>query len=377
MNREQPAAGPADSADTTGALSPTARRTFVAGAAVLGGTALLGGAPGASATGQRGPGPVAVRAVLRTPDEQFEGLTDYPFRPNYVTIDANDGAGSRLRVHYVDERPADPAAASGETVLLLHGNPSWSYLYRHVIPPLVAAGHRCVAVDLVGFGKSDKLANRFAYTYDSHLDWLRHIVFDRLGLRDVTMVCHDWGGLLGLLLLAAHPNRFRRVVASNTGLEEGGKDLGPGWQYLATWLQYTQRTEHFKPGDVVQDFTATDLTPEITAAYDAPFPTDPHLHGVRRWAVLIPVTADDEANPVIRDAWRRLEKLRIPFMCLFGELDHVTRGDHTALSSRIPGARGMPHTVLAGAAHFLQEDQAPQFAAAVDDFIRYTAKHNG
>lgn len=168
--------------------------------------------------------------ILRTPDDRFENLPDFPFEPHYVEL------GDGIRVHYLDERPERP---SGETVLLLHGEPTWSYLYRHVIPPLVAAGHRCVAPDLVGFGRSDKPADRFAYTYQSHVDWLRETVFDRLDLRDVTMVCHDWGGLLGLRLRAEHPDRFRRVVATNTVLHAGDQgDMGP---FYAQWLQHSQR----------------------------------------------------------------------------------------------------------------------------------------
>ena len=163
--------------------------------------------------------------VRRTPDARFEGLLDYPFEPHYLDIDAGDGAGTRLRVHYIDERP-EPAKASGETVLLLHGEPTWSYLYRHVAP------------DLVGFGKSDKPANRFDYTYQAHVDWLRQVVFDRLDLSDVTMVCHDWGGLLGLRLLGEHPDKFRRVVATSTSMPTGDRDpSGP----LSIWLQISQR----------------------------------------------------------------------------------------------------------------------------------------
>jgi len=319
------------------------------------------------------PTPLQGRKVLRTPKARFEDLPDYPFAPHYVEIDTGDSAGTPLQMHYVDKQPSDPAKRSGETILLLHGNPSWSYLYRHVIPPLVAAGHRCIAPDLVGFGKSDKITNRFAYTYQSHVDWLREAVFDRLDLRNVTMVCHDWGGTLGLLLLAQHPDRFRRVVASNTtGLREGGSDLGPGWEYLAKWLQFTQRTEHFEPGQVVESFTLTDLDPAVQAAYNAPYPDDDYLHGVRRFALLIPITKDDEANPAIRDAWKVLETLQTPFLCAFSDKDHATRGVYTSLSGRIPGAQGQPHTAIANAAHFVQEDQPAEFAGVINNFIRST-----
>ncbi|MET9318279.1 haloalkane dehalogenase [Kribbella sp. NPDC003505] len=311
--------------------------------------------------------------MIRTPDARFAGLSDYPFTPHYVTIDSGDDEGTPVRVHYIDERPTDPAKASGETILLLHGNPTWSYLYRHVIPPLVAAGHRCVAVDLVGMGKSDKLTNRFMYTYRNHVDWLRKAVFERLKLDNLTMVCHDWGGLVGMLLLAEHPERFRRVVASNTsGPREGGPDLGPGWGYLAKFMQFTQRIEQFEPGVVVEDFTVSELSSRVRAAYNAPYPGDRYLHAVRRWPLLIPITADDEANPMIGKAWEKLETLQTPFLCVFSDQDHVTRGNYTHLSLRIPGATGQPHVTISGAHHFLMEDKPAEFTQPILDFIRTT-----
>ncbi|WP_246083533.1 haloalkane dehalogenase [Nonomuraea diastatica] len=308
--------------------------------------------------------------VLRTPEARFENLPDYPFEPHYVAVD-----GGRLRVHYLDEQPEE-SAASGETVLLLHGNPSWSYLYRHVIPPLVEAGHRCVAVDLIGFGKSDKLADRFAYTYERHLGWLREAVFDRLDLREVTMVCHDWGGALGLPLLAAHPARFRRVVATNTGLSTGDEELGAGWPLMAAWLQSSQRTYPFEPSTIVDAFTVTGLDQAVLAAYDAPFPDEPYLTGIRQFPLLIPISPQDEYTPALRAAWAVLEGLELPFLCAFSDQDNVTRGDHSALSGRIPGAKGRAHPTITGAGHFLQEDAGAALATAVDDFIRSTVKEH-
>jgi haloalkane dehalogenase len=301
--------------------------------------------------------------ILRTPDERFDGLPDYPFEPHYVEITEH-----RLRVHYVDERPAGPW--SGETVLLLHGEPTWSYLYRHVIPPLVAAGHRCVAPDLVGFGRSDKPASRFEYTYQSHLDWLRETVFDRLDLRDVTMVCHDWGGLLGLRLLAEHPGRFRRVVAANTVLHTGDQgDMGP---FYTQWLQFTQRANPFEPGGVVANGAVGGLEPAARAAYDAPFPGEPYLQGARRFPLLIPISPQDEAAPANRRAWEVLETLKTPFLCAFGEEDPVLGPAAKPMRDRIPGAQGQPHTTISGAGHFVMEDRGPEFAAVVDGFIGVT-----
>ena len=310
--------------------------------------------------------------VLRTPDARFGDLPGYPFAPHYVRVRAGDRAGTRLRVHYVDERPRDRRRASGETIVLLHGEPSWSYLYRHVIPPLVAAGHRCIAPDLIGFGKSDKPADRFAYSYQAHVDWLREALFDRLDLHDVTMVCHDWGGMLGLRLLADHPRRFRRVVASNTGLDTGRQDLGPAWPHMARWLQFSLRSYPYRAGSVVDSFSLTKVDRAVRAAYDAPFPAEPYAQGARQFPLLIPISPDDENTPALDKAWAKLRTLRVPFLCVFGEQDHVTGGDHSALSDHIPGAQGQPHMAIKNAAHFIQEDQPAEFATAVDRFIRAT-----
>ncbi|WP_433170198.1 haloalkane dehalogenase [Actinoallomurus sp. CA-150999] len=315
------------------------------------------------------PAPVSGMTVLRTPEERFQDLSDYPFTPHYVEIDAGDGAGTRLRVHYVDERPADPAKASGETVLLLHGEPSWSYLYRHVIPPLVAAGHRCVAPDLVGFGRSDKPADRFAYTYQRHVGWLRETVFDRLGLHGVTMVCHDWGGLLGLRLLATSPDRFRRVVATNTSFPTGDRGLGDAY---ATWLQLSQRANPFDPGQVVDRGTVSELDPAVRAAYVAPFPDESYLQGARQFPLLVPIVPFDEAAPPNRTAWAVLETLKIPFLCAFSDNDYGVGDGDRIFRSRIPGAAGREHTTIANAGHFVQEDQGPRLAAVIDRFIDST-----
>lgn len=305
---------------------------------------------------------------LRSPEERFHALPDYPFEPHYVEV-----GDARLRMHHIDESSAE---SSGETVLLLHGNPSWSYLYRHVVPTLVAAGHRCVAPDLIGFGKSDKPVSRFAYTYQNHLEWLREAVFDRLDLHDVTLVCHDWGGALGLPLLAAHPDRFRRVVASNTGLSTGDEDLGPGWPLMAAWLQSSQRDYPFEPGQVVDSFTVAELDDTVRAAYNAPYPDESYLSGVRQFPLLIPISPQDENTPALRAAWAELETLDIPFLCAFSDQDHITHGDHSALSRRIPGAKGQPHTTIKDAGHFLQEEQGPALAAVIDDFIRSTVRRH-
>ncbi|WP_222871816.1 haloalkane dehalogenase [Nonomuraea sp. PA05] len=302
--------------------------------------------------------------VLRTPDDRFDGLPGYPFQPHYAEIDAGDGHGTVLRMHYLDERPA--GEPSGETVLLLHGEPTWSYLWRDIIPPLVAAGHRCVAPDLVGFGRSDKPADRFDYTYQAHLDWLRALVFGPLDLDGVTLVCHDWGGLLGLRLLAEHPGRFRRAVATNTMLPAGDQDMGP---FFVHWLQSSQRSNPFSVAAVLARNLRAGADPAVLAAYDAPFPGEPYLQGARQFPLLVPISPRDEAAPGNREAWRVLETLDIPFLCAFGEHDPVSRVHGERMAERIPGAKGQPHVTIADAGHFLQEDQPRRLAEAIAGFI--------
>jgi haloalkane dehalogenase len=304
-----------------------------------------------------------VRA-LRTPDDRFADLPGWPYEPRYVEVDAGDGSGDRLRVHYVDEGPRD-----GEVVLLLHGEPSWSYLYRHMIPVLTAAGLRAVAPDLVGFGRSDKPAERSDYTYQRHVDWLREVVVDRLDLSGVTLVGQDWGGLLGLRLVAEHPERFARVVAANTFLPTGDRDPGPAF---AAWQRFSQETPRFHVGGIVRGGCRTELAPEVVAAYDAPFPDDSYTAGARQFPMLVPTRPDDPAAAPNRRAWEALERFDRPFLCAFSDQDPITGGADRVLRSRIPGAAGQPHTTIEGGGHFLQEDRGAELAAVVVDFVRST-----
>ncbi len=301
--------------------------------------------------------------VLRTPDDRFADLPGFDFEPHYVEIDAGDGSGTTLRVHYLDEGPADAA----ETVLLLHGEPSWSFLYRHMIPPLVAAGHRCVAPDLVGFGRSDKPTPRTEYSYQRHVDWLREAVFDRLDLTGLTLVCQDWGGLLGLRLLAEHPDRFRRVVAANTFLPTGDRDPGEAFR---NWRTFSQTVETLPIGFIINGGCTTDLSAEVIAGYDAPFPDETYKEGARQFPVLVPATPDDPASDANRAAWKVLSALDVPFLCAFSDQDPVTAGANATLERDIPGAAGRPHTVIAGGGHFLQEDRGPELARVVAEWAR-------
>jgi len=292
--------------------------------------------------------------ILRTPDTAFANLPGYPFAPHYATV--ADG----IRVHYVDEGPRNAAP-----VLMLHGEPSWSYLYRKMVPVLVAAGHRVIAPDLVGFGRSDKPARRDDYTYQRHVDWMR-TVLETLDLRAVTLVCQDWGGLIGLRLVAEHPDRFARVVAANTFLPTGDRPAGPA--FLA-WQKYSQETPDFHIGGIVKGGCAVDLAPEIVAAYDAPFPDDRYKSGARQFPLLVPTSPSDPASGPNRKAWEQLSRWTKPFLTAFSDSDPITRGGDHILREAIPGAKGQPHTTIVGAGHFLQEDKGEELARVVAGFI--------
>ena len=296
--------------------------------------------------------------ALRTPDERFADLPGFPFQPHYVEVPSGDG--DTLRVHYLDEGPPDAAP-----ILLMHGEPSWAYLYRRMIPALVDAGHRAVVPDLVGFGRSDKPARREDYTYQRHVDWMRAFV-EALDLRDTTLFCQDWGGLIGLRLAAEHPDRFARIVAANTGLPTG--DRPPNEAFLR-WQRYSQETPEFHIGGIVKGGCATDLPSEVIAAYDAPFPDDSYKAGARVFPALVPTAPDDPAAEPNRKAWEALRRWEKPLLTAFSDSDPVTRGGDRALQKLIPGAAGQPHTTITDAGHFLQEDKGPELAAIVVDFI--------
>lgn len=301
--------------------------------------------------------------VVRTPESRFADLPDYPFEPHYVEIPSGDGGS--LRVHHLDE--GDPDAP---VVLLLHGEPSWSYLYRHMVPVLVEAGLRVVAPDLVGFGRSDKPSRREDYTYARHVRWLDAHVIDALDLRDVTLVCQDWGGLLGLRLVAHHPERFARVVAANTFLPTG--DRHPGEAFLA-WQRFSQEVPELQVGRLINGGCTTDLDEATVAAYDAPFPDESYKEGARQFPALVPTSPDDPEAQPNRDAWKVLERFDKPFLCAFSDSDPITAGADKPLRSRIPGARDQAHTTIEDAGHFLQEDKGPQLAQIVVDLVKATA----
>lgn len=298
--------------------------------------------------------------VLRTPDERYENLKDFSYQPNYIEVP--DGEGGNLRIHYVDEgdQGADP-------VLLMHGEPSWSYLYRKMIPILVEAGSRVVAPDLVGFGRSDKPAGRSDYSYQRHVDWMQAWL-DQMDLKRVTFVGQDWGGLIGLRLVANRPERFARVVA-NTGLPTGDGQIS---EAFLNWRKFSVEVPDFNVGQIIAMGCKNPLTEEVIAAYNAPFPDDSYKEGARIFPSLVPITPDDPASKANREAWKVLSKFEKPFLTAFSDGDPITGGGDRIFLERVPGTKGQPHTTIKGGGHFLQEDCGEDFARVIADFIRNT-----
>lgn len=294
--------------------------------------------------------------VLRTPDARFAALPDFPWTPRYTEV-----AG--IRVARVDEGPAD-----APPVLLMHGEPSWSFLYRKMIPPLLDAGFRVVAPDLVGFGRSDKPADLRAYTYQAHVDWMVALL-RALDLRGVTLFCQDWGGLIGLRLAAEEGDRFARVCAANTYLPTGDERV-PAAFHL--WRAFARYSPVFPLGRVVASGCVRGLSRAARDAYDAPFPDDAHKAGARAFPLLVPTRPDDPASAPNRRAWDALRAWQKPFLTLFGRNDPITRGAERRLQARIPGAAGQPHDLLRGAGHFLQEDVGPELASRLVAWARPT-----
>lgn len=297
--------------------------------------------------------------VLRTPDERFANLPGFPFAPHYVEIP--DGEGGTLRVHHLDEGPRD-----GRVVLLMHGNPSWSFLWRKMIPPIVAAGYRCVAPDLVGLGRSDKPSRLEDYSVERHVEWMRAALFDRLDLRDVNLLCQDWGGIIGLRLVAEHPQRFASVVAANTGMPTGQTPVS---EDLRKWPEIARQMPEFPVGRMVSMGCTGGLTDAEIAAYDAPFPDESYKAAAKSFPALIPITPDNPAVPDQLRAWESLDRFDRPLLCAFSDMDPFNKGGNKALEKRVPGAQGQPHTTITGGGHFLQEDRGAELAQVVVAFL--------
>lgn len=295
---------------------------------------------------------------LRTDDSCFENLPDYNFSPNYLSVD--DGEGGQLRVHYLDEGPKDAAP-----ILLLHGEPTWSFLYRKMIPILVKAGHRVIAPDLIGFGRSDKPTKRSDYTYQRHVDWITSWLL-QLDLNHMTLVCQDWGGLIGLRLVAEHAARFDRIVAANTMLPTG--DHQPGDAFLK-WQAFSQEVPEFPTGNIINQATTTELSAAVIAAYNAPFPEEKYKEGARQFPLLVPITPDDPAAEKNRAAWQVLSQWQKPCLTAFSDSDPITVGGDKLMQKLIPGTQGQNHTTIVNGGHFLQEDQGETLAEVVVMFI--------
>lgn len=290
---------------------------------------------------------------LRNPDECFAQIADFPFQTRYVEVQG-------LRMHYVDEGPSNIPP-----VLLLHGEPTWCYLWRKIIRVLVESGHRAVAPDLMGFGRSDKPVKREDYTYQRHVDWVRGFI-SALGLRDITLVCHDWGGLIGLRIAAENEDWFDRIVATNTFLPTG--DMPTGKSFLK-WQKYSQETPDFHTGGIVKGGCVSDLLPEVIAAYNAPFPDDRYKAGARQFPMLVPTSPNDPATVPNRKAWEMLGKWKKPFLTAFSDSDPITRGGDKFLQMAIPGAKDQPHATIQGAGHFVQEDKGEELARVIVEFL--------
>jgi len=317
--------------------------------------------------------------VLRTPDARFDDLPGYPFAPNYVEVPHRDGAP--LRMHYVDAGPRD-----APVVLLLHGEPTWSYLYRKVIPVLVAAGLRAIAPDHIGFGRSDKLSEATDYTYARHIGWVDAFL-SALDLHGVTLFGQDWGGAIGLSAVAREPERFDRIVLGNTMLHTLEPELAGRlvWaahsdgttstiaEGLLNWVTLSQRMPVLRPSLFVNASTVGDVPADVAAAYDAPFPDPRYLAGVRQFPILIPITRSDPGAKINRATWRALEGFDRPVLTAFSDSDPTTAGWDRVFQQRIPGAAGQPHVTLAGGGHFLQEDCGEELGRVIVDFVESTA----
>jgi len=297
---------------------------------------------------------------LRTPDERFANLQDFDFGPNYIELD--DTEGGQLRIHHLDEGPSDAAP-----VLLMHGEPTWCYLYRHMIPVFADAGQRVLAPDLIGFGRSDKPTEQSDYTYQRHVDWMTEWL-QKVDLKGITLVCQDWGGLIGLRLVARMPERFARVVVANTALPTGDQPMGAAF---SSWREFSQTVPDFNAGRIVYGGTVSKITALEVEAYNAPFPDANFQAGARQFPMLVPDTPDNPASAPNRTAWKTLRGLDIPFLTIFGADDKIMAGVEKLFQKSIPGASGQKHKVLPNAGHFLQEDVGKELARATLDFIAH------
>lgn len=294
---------------------------------------------------------------LNTPDSRFDNLPDYPFSPNYITLE--DG----LQMHYVNEGPKD-----AEVVLCMHGEPSWSYLYRKMIPVFAAAGYRVIAPDLIGFGKSSKPTETTDYTYQKHVDWVKEFIVT-IDLQNINLFCQDWGGLIGLRILAEETDRFNRAVAANTGMPTG-EHTSP--EAFLKWQKFSQTVPVFPVGSMIQFSTVSELSDAEVAAYDAPFPDETYKAGARIFPALVPTTDKDPETVNNKKAWANLMKFEKPFLTLFSDKDPITNGGEKIFQKLIPGTKGQKHTIIENGGHFLQDDKGEEIAKLMIEFMKTT-----
>jgi haloalkane dehalogenase len=301
--------------------------------------------------------------VVRTPDHRFDNLPEWPYAPVYTEVRATHDDPTSLRIAHVDVGPRDAT----HTVLLMHGEPSWSYLYRKMIPVLVAAGHRVIAPDLIGFGRSDKPTQMGDYTYERHVDWMSQWLAQHNDLQNMTFFGQDWGGLVGLRVVTAFPDRFSRIVVANTGLPTGDN---PPTEAFLKWQQYSQTSSNWNIGKMVEAACATKpLDPAVVAAYDAPFPNDEYTAGSRIFPSLVPTNPTDPTAEANRAAWEVLKTWTKPLVTMFSDSDPVTAGGFKPFQKLVPGAQNQPHITIEGAGHFLQEDKGAQIAHLMNEFM--------
>ena len=292
--------------------------------------------------------------LLRTPEDGFENLVDFPFEANYIEVDG-------IRIHYIDEGPKD-----AEVVLLMHGEPSWSFLYRHMTPIISKGGFRTIAPDLVGFGKSDKPMEQTDHTYHKHVDWMTKWMI-QLDLNHITLFCQDWGSLIGLRMAIENQERFDRIILSNGGLPTG---VGMMSNAFLKWREFSRNSKEFDIGRIIQNGTVSDLTDDILRGYNAPFPDDSYQAGARIMPSLVPISRDDPEHKANKNAVKMFKEWHKPFLTAFSDSDPITKGGERLWHEHVPGAKDQPHTTIKGAGHFVQEDKGHEVANLIIDFIR-------
>lgn len=295
-----------------------------------------------------------MKKIIRTPESRFKNITDYNFSSNYLDIEEG------LRLHYLDV-----GSKENPVVLLLHGEPSWSYLYRKIIPILSKNNFRVIAPDLIGFGKSDKLTDKRDYSYQKHIDWLTTFI-QSLDLKKITLFCQDWGGLTGLRLITEMNDRFSMVIASNTTLPTGDTPMP---ESFLKWREYTLHSPTFNIGKIMDMGTLQPLSDEVIAAYNSPFPSEEYKAGARIFPTLVPIDRNDPESIKNRNAWRKLKQWKKPFLTIFGDKDDIMKGAEKAFQKLVPGTQGQNHTIL-NAGHFIQEEKGEELAELIIEFYR-------